>query len=197
MIRKKASNSSLVLFVVRIGLDGLLIAVSDHVFSLTGRIFGMSNMIARTLAGASAALVLALAAPAALAQGQAPKYKKIPPQITTPGKVDSKIGTLTFKDGYPTKATARKLADELDYLHGVQAFKNSIQGVSLYAIRKGFLDIGIRDNDVLITSRLLSAKSLLLTGNADTVYIISFLDLSKGPLVVEVAPGMLGIFDDM
>ena len=156
-----------------------------------------TSLIARTLAAATAALGAALGAPAAIAQDRAPNYEKIPPQITTPGKVDTRIGRLTFRDGYPIKGSARKLADEIDYLHGVQAFKNSIQGVSIYAVRKGFLDAGIRDNDVFLTSRLLDAKSLLLTGNADTVYYVSFIDLSKGPMVVETPPGALGIFDDM
>jgi hypothetical protein len=58
-------------------------------------------------------------------------WAEIPVQITTPDKVESRIGTLDFKDGYPTKETAAKVRDELDYLHGVEAFMNSIQGVSL------------------------------------------------------------------
>ena len=60
---------------------------------------------------------------------------QIPSSITTPDKIESRIGTLQFKDGYPIGDTAPKLRDELDYLHGVEAFTNSIQGVSLYALR--------------------------------------------------------------
>ena len=54
----------------------------------------------------------------------------IPKEITTPDHVQSKLGDLDFKDGYPTRETANKIRDELDYLHGVEAFMNSIQGVS-------------------------------------------------------------------
>ena len=43
----------------------------------------------------------------------------------------------------------------------------------------------------------MNAKSIFLTANADTYYIWTYLDLSKGPLVVDTPPGMLGIFDDM
>jgi len=43
----------------------------------------------------------------------------------------------------------------------------------------------------------MDSHSLFLTGNADTYYFISFLDLTKGPLVVETPPDALGIFDDM
>ena len=36
-----------------------------------------------------------------------------------------------------------------------------------------------------------------MTANADTVYYISFIDLSDGPMVVETPPDALGVFDDM
>ena len=43
----------------------------------------------------------------------------------------------------------------------------------------------------------MDSKSLFLTANADTYYFWGYLDLTKGPLVVETPPGALGIFDDM
>ena len=67
----------------------------------------------------------------------------VPEAVTTPAKVESGLGTLEFTDGYPTRETAAQLRDHLDYLHGVEAFMNTIQGVSIYAIREGFLDAGI------------------------------------------------------
>ncbi len=122
---------------------------------------------------------------------------KVPVSITTPDMVESRIGALQFKDGYPTRDTAAKIRDELDYLHGVESFMNSIQGVSLYAMRKGFADVGINDGDFVYTSELMDSKSLFLTANADTVYFWGFLDLSEGPLVIEVPPMVLGLFDDL
>ncbi len=109
----------------------------------------------------------------------------VPPSVTTPSRVESGIGTLEFTDGYPTSATAAGLRDHLDYLHGVETFMNTIQGVSVFAIRKGFQDAGIADGDVLIFSELMDSRSLFLTANADTVYFWSFHDLSQGPLVIE------------
>lgn len=88
------------------------------------------------------------------------------------------------------------MADGLDFLHGVEAFMNSIQGVSLWAIREGFADVGVGDNEFVIFSQMMDAKSLFLTANADTVYFWGNLDLSDGPLVVETPPGALGVFDD-
>ena len=139
-------------------------------------------------------LIAVLLATSSMAQ----EYKPIPKGITTPDKVNAQqIGTLKFQDGYPTPETAAKLADELDYLHGVEAFMNSIQGVSLWAFRKGYAEVGVKDNEFVIWSELMDANSLLLTANADVVYFVGFLDLSNGPLVYEAPPKALGVIDDL
>jgi len=67
----------------------------------------------------------------------------IPAAITTPNKVDSRIGTLDFKDGMPSKQTIDKIYDNLDLTHAFEAFVNTFQGVSIRAIHKGLLSIGV------------------------------------------------------
>jgi hypothetical protein len=121
----------------------------------------------------------------------------IPPSITTPDSVDTSIGLLQFPKGVPTAETAQKVYDQLDLQRGVSAYLNGLRGVSMYAARAGIRSAGVADNDVLIFSRLMDARSLFLTANADTVYFFSNLDLTKGPLVVETPPGTLGLFDDL
>jgi hypothetical protein len=121
----------------------------------------------------------------------------VPEWIMTPSTVETGVGALEFTDGYPTSRTAETLRDHLDYLHGVEAFMNTIQGVSTYAIREGFVKAGINDGDVLICSELMDSRSLFLTPNADTVYFWTFLDLTQGPLVVETPADTLGAIDDM
>jgi hypothetical protein len=121
----------------------------------------------------------------------------VPEAITTPSSVTAGIGTLEFSDGYPKGETAEKLRDHLDYLHGVETFMNTISGVSVFAIRKGFQDAGVADGDVLIFSELMDSRSLFLTANADTVYFWSFHDLSQGPLVFETPSDTLGLFNDI
>ncbi|HTE31469.1 MAG TPA: DUF1254 domain-containing protein [Chryseolinea sp.] len=117
---------------------------------------------------------------------------------STPDKVQTaRFGTLNFKDGAPDAATTQKLYDELDYIHAVNAFMEGYPLVNQLALRKGFIKNGINDNEVIVTPNLMSSKSLFLTANADTYYFWSYLDLTKGPLVVETPPGALGIFDDM
>ena len=137
----------------------------------------------------------ALLALAGLAVAQA--APAIPPSITTPDRVDSRIGTLEFRDGAPSKATLEKVYDNLDYTRAFEAFVNTMQGVNAAAIRKGLQDIGVKDNEIILFSKLMDSNSLFLTANADTVYFIGTLDLTNGPMVLETPPGALGTLDDM
>src|SRR5271165_1588253 len=135
---------------------------------------------------------------AALAGAPAlPAFAQTSASITTPDRLHTRLGTLEFKDGAPSKETVQKVYDNLDFMHGVEAFVNAFQGASTSAIWKGFNDAGIPDNTVLIFSELMDSKSLFLTADADTVYFWSVLDASKGPIVVETPPLALGVIDDM
>jgi hypothetical protein len=136
--------------------------------------------------------MLALATPAIAQTAPA-----IPPGLTTPDRVETRIGPLEFKDGAPSAATAEKVYDALAFTAALNVFNNSFRGASAYAIRKGFHSIGAEDNTVVLFPELLDAKSLLLTGNADTVYYISIVDLTKGPMVIEQPPRGLGTINDM
>ena len=143
------------------------------------------------LAAALVATVITVAAEATAQTAPA-----IPPAITTPDKVQTRIGPLDFKDGMPSKETVAKVYDNLDFTHAFEAFVNTMQGVSIRAIHKGLLSIGVKDNEVLVFSELMDAKSLFLTANADTIYYMGMLDLTKGPMVLEVPPKALGAIDD-
>jgi hypothetical protein len=147
----------------------------------------------------AATLVAALALTNAYAQTQ-PKLKMttdIPPEITTPDAVETRLGTLRFFDGFPDDATVEKVYDNLDFERGVQAFLTAMPGASLYAVREGFRSQGATDSQtVLIFETLMDSKSLFLTPNAETVYNMMWLDLKDGPLVIETPPNVLGVIDD-
>ena len=143
---------------------------------------------------ATLVITCALATTAGLAAAQ--QGPALPPSITTPEKVESRIGTLEFKDGLPSKATLEKVYENLDMQHAMRAFADTFQGVSIHAIRKGMSSIGAKDNEVTVFSDLMDAKSLFLTANADTVYMMGGLDLTKGPMVIEVPPQVLGTVQD-
>jgi hypothetical protein len=116
----------------------------------------------------TAALSLALATLVALPAGAQVSEETLQ-SISTPDTVETRLGTLEFKDGAPSVETAEKVYDTLDFTRGLNVFNNSFRSASAYAIRKGFLSIGAEDNTVVLCPDLMDAKSLFLTANADTV----------------------------
>jgi len=117
--------------------------------------------------------------------------------ISTPEELDSRLGTLEFVDGVPSNETAERVYDHLDFVHALNVYLDGFAGASTYAIRKGFHEVGVEDNQILIFSELMGAESVFLTANADTVYYLGVIDLTSGPMVVETPPQALGVFDDM
>ena len=89
---------------------------------------------------------------AATASAKSPKMKMttpIPPEITTPDKVETSIGTLKFKNGMPDKATIDKAYDYIDLARAVDVFMNTQSGVSMWAFRKGMRDAGVPDHTLM------------------------------------------------
>jgi hypothetical protein len=147
----------------------------------------------------AAAFACALAAITVHAQ-TAPKMKMttdIPPQITTPDTVESRIGTLHLSDGFPDDSTTQKVYDNLDFEHGVQAFLTAMPGAAVTAFRPALRELGGVDGNVIIFEDLMDSKALWLTANTTVIYYMSWLDTKKdGPIVVETPPNTLGLVDD-
>jgi hypothetical protein len=117
--------------------------------------------------------------------------------LSAPDKVDTRIGTLEFKDGVPTQDTAEKVRDTLAFTRALNVYNNSFRGASALALVKGFQSIGAESGDIIVFSDLMDSNSLFLTANADTVYYLGWVDLSKGPMVIEQPPQGLGTINDM
>jgi hypothetical protein len=120
----------------------------------------------------------------------------IPSAITMPDRVETRLGTLQFTDGFPDDATVEKVFDNLDFQHGVQAFLTSMPAASLAAIRKAARDFGPDNQTVTIFESLMDSRSLYLTANTESIYAMGWLDLKNGPIVVESPPNTLGLVDD-
>jgi len=127
-----------------------------------------------------------------------PKYAtQIPASITTPDEIETRLGKLEFFDGMPNENTVQLVYDNLDFQRGVNAFLNAIPIASMYAMRAGIREAGVTSNNMVgITEDLLDSRSLFLTGNTTTYYVINWLDLKDGPVVVDVPPNVLGFLDD-
>ena len=148
----------------------------------------------RTSAVAGALVAGALLV-SAVAQAEVPA--KVVEQLGAPASISTGFGPLTFKDGVPTVETAEKTYDILDFNQALAAYNNSFRGASALALVKGFESIGAKPGDVVIFSKLMDSHSLFLTANADTVYYLTGLDLSKGPVVVEQPSDAVGTINDM
>jgi hypothetical protein len=135
--------------------------------------------------------IMVVAGPA-IAEKPRPGYNtQIPENIMTPDKVQTRIGTLKFFDGIPTKDTAELVYDNLDFYRGVETFMHGIAATSLEGLRLGHADLGVKEaHQVLIFDKLMDSTSLFLTGNGSTVYVLGFLDLKRdGPTVFEAPAG--------
>jgi hypothetical protein len=117
--------------------------------------------------------------------------------ISTPERVESRLGTLEFVDGFPSAETSELVQDHLDFVHALNVFLNGFPGASTVALRNGLHEAGAEDNAILIFSELMGSESLFLTANADTVYFLGIVDLTSGPVVIETPPQALALFDDM
>ncbi len=138
------------------------------------------------------AMAIALLAPVAFGEEPTPGFNhKIPESIMTPDKVETRIGTLEFFDGIPTKETAALLYDNLDFLRGVEVFLSGIPATSIEGLRLGHVELGATEShQALLFDKLLDSNGLFLTGNTSTVYCLVILDLKKdGPTVVEIPAG--------
>ena len=115
----------------------------------------------------------------------------IPVDVLTPDSVQTRIGTFNYFDGFPDDETMLKARRQVDLGRGVQTFLNFMPAASLEMLYVGHRDgYGMKPNqDIGIFDDLMSSKSLWLTGNTDTVYASAFMDLSDGPMVVEVPAG--------
>ena len=129
-----------------------------------------------------------------------PKYKystETPPGVEAPNTVDTKIGKLHFFDGFPDKESTEKLFDNLDFQRAVQAYLFAITGVSQAANRDAFKAFGSLNTFWPIFEQLQDARTIILTPNDNTVYNWLWIDVSNGPLVVEIPPGVLGAINGM
>ncbi|HBG99009.1 MAG TPA: DUF1254 domain-containing protein [Rhodobacteraceae bacterium] len=142
----------------------------------------------------SGALFVALSL-AATAQADVPQ--ETIDALGAPDSVETSAGLLDFRDGAPTAETAQRVFDTLDFTRALNVYNNSFRGASALGLQKGLESNGAGFNDVTIFSELMDSNSLFLTANADTVYYMSVIDLSDGPMVIEQPSNAVGTINDM
>ena len=117
------------------------------------------------------------------------------------GTVETRIGTLEFRGGYPTEETVAKAFDQLDVQRATQAYLEFMALASQNSIFEAHIrDYGWKtpsDIQVYIEPGAGKAGAIGLTYNTESIYASAHTDLLRdGPTVVETPPNVLGIIDD-
>jgi hypothetical protein len=103
----------------------------------------------------------------------------------------------TFEHGYPTAEQAQRIYDEADLNRAVEAYRFFYPGISMAGLFGGFQGFSAVDNKTFF---YLEGKpnQILFTPNSDTPYAAIPLDLSGGPITVELPPGpLIGVANDL
>jgi hypothetical protein len=121
----------------------------------------------------------------------------MPSGVAAPDKIETRPGTLNLFDGFPDKATADKLWDNLDFQRAVQAYLLAIPAVGQVMDRNASNTLGPINQTVPLWEQLVDSRTIGLTFNDNTVYTWTWVNLKDGPLVVELPPKVLGAINNI
>ncbi len=106
-------------------------------------------------------------------------------------------GGFEFVNGYPTEATISKAYDEADLNRAIQTYRFFFPSVSILATWDGNMAAGCVANKTFAIMDGAPAQ-VAFTPNSDTRYAGLTLDLSDGPMVIEVPAGpVMSAVNDM
>jgi len=104
--------------------------------------------------------------------------------------------TYAFEKGYPTVEAARKAQDDADFQRAIVAYRFWYPTVSVEGIFNGNRQAGLKDNEA-IGAAAAGPRQVGFTLNSDTPYGSATLDVSEGPMVIELPPGAyIGLVND-
>ena len=106
------------------------------------------------------------------------------------------LSTYRFEQGYPTAETSTKARDDSDLERALAAYRFWYPTVSVEGIFNGNREAGIKDNEAMGAAAA-GPRQVGFTLNSDTPYGSATLDVSKGPIVVELPTGpYIGLVND-
>lgn len=103
--------------------------------------------------------------------------------------IDTQIGPLAFDLGMPTRETAARLYDTLDFQSASLAYLWAIPTVGMESARQMLIDnAGARSGDLVLVAGYRDV-SVLLGSNVTTPYVFAYFELTQGPIVIDYPPG--------
>lgn len=106
--------------------------------------------------------------------------------------LDTRIGKLTFEGGMPTPDATRLVFDHLDFMNGVEVYLAAQGAAASAAWQAGLGELGIANGTLGIFENAMDSRALVVTGDTEAIYVLGYLDLSAGPMVVETPLNMQG-----
>ena len=137
------------------------------------------------MARQSIALIFLLAAAAWTMPVGRKMFAQTAPTVAGPGMPDEPLG------GQPPAGSTPSVKDfdyEIKYHRAFEAMLWSLPATSMYAFRRAFDSVGLKDNDIVAYSAGAAPKLEAVTANSTTPYISACTDLRKGPVVLELPP---------
>lgn len=104
--------------------------------------------------------------------------------------------SYAFVKGYPTSEASQRARDDADFQRAMTAYRFWYPSVSVEGIFNGNREVGIKDSEGLGIAAA-GPRQVGFTLNSDTPYGSGVIDVSKGPMVIEVPPGpYIGLVND-
>ena len=101
-----------------------------------------------------------------------------------------------LEEGYPIPETAQRARDDADFQRAMVAYRFWYPTVSAEGIFNGNREFGIKDGEAWGIAAA-GPRQIGFTLNSDTPYGSGVLDVSNGPMVIELPPGpLIGLVDD-
>jgi hypothetical protein len=102
-----------------------------------------------------------------------------------------------FEGGYPTPETVRRAYDDADLVRAITAYRFFFPSVSGISVYNGNAASGLVANEVFgLVEIALGLRCF--TPNSDTPYAGFNIDVSEGPMVIELPPGaLMGVINDV
>jgi hypothetical protein len=116
--------------------------------------------------------------------------KAVAQELPTNGSIESRLGKVELKNGYPTEATAKKIFDDIDFQRACQAYLWALPMMGMVQWQAEQRDKFGAGNLDFVDYLTFTDKLGLLTANATTPYLMAFPNVEEtGPLVLEIPAG--------
>jgi hypothetical protein len=102
----------------------------------------------------------------------------------------------TFERGFPSGDISQRARDDADFQRAIIAYRFWYPTVSTEGIFNGNREAGLKDGEAMGIAAA-GPRQVGFTLNSDTPYGSGVLDVSKGPMVIELPPGpFIGLVND-